>query len=175
MALILAAPGAIVCNSKGGRNGDTTACSPFSEDISVSNWNYLIELYGKADKSPDGVTSTPVDPAINSIWGQLALFILPLVFCLASIGTSVLKVNNKAEFLLLIVAALDSFACGCAEIWYSTGFGMATTIGKFTYGDSAKPDISIIIAGWCAAAALLLLNTILHAVDAFLIRRNSLE
>ncbi|KAK0418648.1 hypothetical protein QR680_013687 [Steinernema hermaphroditum] len=169
MALILAAPGLYLCvsasESVGPIQGSQSGCSSVDVNIDVSNWDKIVDDYG------------PIDPAIKKIKGQYALFILPLLFTFLSIGLHFYSVDKRLELLALVVACLNSLACGGAEAWYAAGFGVVdgllggSSLSAGADSVGASLNIRVYDAGWCAAAAFLFLNAILHATDALMIKR----
>ncbi|KAK0418650.1 hypothetical protein QR680_013688 [Steinernema hermaphroditum] len=173
MGLILGAPGWLFCGFGNveveGYNAGGARCSStfYGEDVktSVSHWDDLIKKY------------KDTYPAITKIKGQFALFILPLLFTISCVAVYFVgpKINldKRIELLLLVVSGLDSVACGAAEIWYDTGFGLTDgdSVGGQTghAGGSASPHIYII--GWFFAGAFLLIGGILNLTDALMVNR----
>ncbi|KAK0418646.1 hypothetical protein QR680_013687 [Steinernema hermaphroditum] len=150
MALILAAPGLYLCvsasESVGPIQGSQSGCSSVDVNIDVSNWDKIVDDYG------------PIDPAIKKIKGQYALFILPLLFTFLSIGLHFYSVDKRLELLALVVACLNSLACGGAEAWYAAGFGVVdgllggSSLSAGADSVGASLNIRVYDAGWCAAA-----------------------
>ncbi|KAK0418651.1 hypothetical protein QR680_013689 [Steinernema hermaphroditum] len=147
MALILAAPGYNLCSSVSVGSAKGSGCSSVKFKIDVSQWDKVFP---------------------KKVWGQIALFGLPLIFSIGSLLALTGRMSRNAEVVLVVLASLISFACGATEIWYATGFG---TVGGSQSAASITIKVYVYIAGWCAAAAFLLLNGIVYAIDAWAVHR----